>query len=164
MSCNKGISLFLSFSFSARQRFAHSRRMSGISMIEVLVTLVLIAISMLGLMAVQVQTNELNNQAYLRSQAVSLAYDMAERVRLSATLAKQGHYNLLRNYNPPSVCPSGSITDQDRCEWTQRLAETLPDGDGVLALQNSDEITITVYWTEEKDQPGIAQFSLELKL
>ena len=51
------------------------------TLIEVLVTVVILAVGLLGLAGMQAASMRNNHSAYLRSQAVQLSYDMADRVR-----------------------------------------------------------------------------------
>ena len=138
-------------------------KQKGISFIELLVTLVLISISMLGLLAVQARALDLNNQAYLRSQAVNLAYDMAERIRLNSELALAGSYNMQRSDAPVNTCPANPLAASDTCNWLTQLNVTLPAGDGIVSL-NGRDITISVFWTGERSNIGAEQFNLTMRL
>ncbi len=53
----------------------------GFTLIEVLVSIVILAIGLLGIMNMQARALMDNQDAYLRTQAVFLAYDMADRIR-----------------------------------------------------------------------------------
>lgn len=138
-------------------------KQKGIGFIELLVTLVLISISMLGLLAVQARALDLNNQAYLRSQAVSFAYDMAERIRLNSELALAGSYNVQQADVPANTCPVNPLTASDTCHWLTQLSVTLPAGDGSVSLDGSD-ITISVFWTEDRASVGAERFNLTMRL
>jgi type IV pilus assembly protein PilV len=61
---------------------------SGASLIEVLVAVVLLSLGIVGLAGLQFNGVKFNHSAYLRSQGVSLAYDLTDRMRanLSACL------------------------------------------------------------------------------
>src|SRR5690606_27536649 len=56
----------------------------GITMIEILVTVVIISVGLLGAAAMVINGLESNRNAYLRTQASILAYDMADRIRANA--------------------------------------------------------------------------------
>ena len=56
-------------------------RQSGVSLIEVLVTIVLLSFGVVGMAGLLFNGTKFNHSAYLRSQGVSLAYDIAERMR-----------------------------------------------------------------------------------
>ena len=60
----------------------------GFTLIEVLVTLVILAVGLLGIASLQLKGAQFNHDAVLRSQISTLAYDIADRVRLAgSTLA-----------------------------------------------------------------------------
>ena len=54
---------------------------SGASLIEVLVAVVLLSLGIVGLAGLQFNGVKFNHGAYLRSQGVSLAYDLTDRIR-----------------------------------------------------------------------------------
>ena len=66
------------------KRFSSS---AGFTLIEVLVALIIVSIGLLGLAGLQATSVRFNQQAYLRSQAVQQAYDMADRIRANAVAA-----------------------------------------------------------------------------
>lgn len=102
-------------------------RNRGFTLIEVLVTVVVLAIGLLGLASLQVTS--LNNQleSYQRAQAVLLLEDMANRIRVNAAQAKipgvyvEGdEYGLLPEWD--CTDPALSVAERDRCEWNSALA------------------------------------------
>ncbi|WP_432471161.1 type IV pilus modification protein PilV [Amphritea sp. HPY] len=136
----------------------------GISLIEVLVTLVLVSISLLGMMTVQAKSLQLNNRAYVHSQAVSLAYDMAERIRINKTAAIAGKYEFTRSKSDDSSVGTGTIAEQDKAQWLLQLANVLPDGAGQVVKDTNDLVTITLFWTEDRKNPGGKTFALRVQL
>ncbi|MEN1728184.1 MAG: type IV pilus modification protein PilV [Pseudomonadota bacterium] len=108
-------------------------RQLGVSMIEILVTLLVLSIGLLGLAALQGFTLQANQGAYHRTQAVNTAYEVADFMR-----ANRG--------NPGAL---------DFSFWQTRIDQKLPGG--VLAVQWADPVaTITVTWQDDRlgDQPG----------
>lgn len=55
----------------------------GVGMVEVLVALLLLAIAVLGFVALQVRAASAGGEAFERTQAMAIAQDLAERVRLN---------------------------------------------------------------------------------
>ena len=78
-------------------------RQSGVSLIEVLVTLVIIAIALLGSATLQVISKRSNYEAIQRTTASNLAYDLLERIRANPSG--------LDNYIPDADLGSGSLGD-----------------------------------------------------
>lgn len=59
------------------------REQQGVGMVEVLVSLLLLAIAVLGFVALQVRAASAGGEAFERTQAMAIAQDLAERVRLN---------------------------------------------------------------------------------
>jgi len=56
----------------------------GFTLIEVLISMVILSIGLLGIFAMQSRALMDNQDAYLRTQAVFMAYDMSDRIRANA--------------------------------------------------------------------------------
>jgi type IV pilus modification protein PilV len=65
-------------------------RQSGLSMIELLVAVLVLAIGVLGVTALQMVSLQNNRGALFRAEAVQLAYDMMDRVRANPVGAVPG--------------------------------------------------------------------------
>ena len=74
------------------------KRMSGFSIVEVLVALVVLAVGMLGIAALYVESLRAGRTAVYRTQAVNLASDMADRIRANRTAGDA--YELEAGDNP----------------------------------------------------------------
>lgn len=64
----------------------------GFSLIEILITLVVLSVGLLGLAALHAESLRSGRSAYLRTKAVSLASDMADRLRSNRPAALAGSY------------------------------------------------------------------------
>ena len=62
-------------------------RQRGASLIEVLVTLVIVAFGLLGIVGMQARLQVSEMEAYQRSQALLLLNDMANRIAINRQLA-----------------------------------------------------------------------------
>jgi len=67
--------------FNGCERRPCRRQEAGFSLIEVLVTLVILAIGLLGLSGLQAKVSVLEMESYQRAQALSLVQDMENRLR-----------------------------------------------------------------------------------
>lgn len=120
------------------------KRQRGLSLIEVLVTLLITSVGLLGLAALQARSLQFNHGAYLRSQANILAYDMADRMRLNKDDARAGSYNISMSAAKPSV---GDLPDTDKNQWLTLIEGVLPAGDGSISCA-SNICTLTIQWRE----------------
>lgn len=119
-------------------------REKGLSLIEVMVTLFVTSVGLLGIAAMQAKSLQFNHAAYLRSQANILAYDMADRMRLNRDSARLGQYNLSLSASKPTAS-STATTDQN--QWLTLIESVLPSGDGSVSC-TSNICTLTVQWRE----------------
>ena len=111
-----------------------SPRLRGFTLIEVLVTLLIIAIGLLGLAGLQVTSLKNQMETYQRAQALLLVEDMVNRIRVNAIAARnlaaypdETQYGQLDSDEIDAICPDPStatIAQNDRCEWNNLLAGT----------------------------------------
>lgn len=119
----------------------------GFSMIEVLVTVLILAIGLLGLAGLQSTALRSNHSAYLRSQATVLAYDITDRMRANRTAALNGGYDVGLG------APTGSgMPAEDLVAWKNNLLEMLPAGDGTVTRAAGGRFTITVQWDDSRGE------------
>src|SRR5690606_15802942 len=69
------------YGMSVELSLPHPRVIKGFTMIEILVTLVILMIGLLGIAGLMAQGQRASFEAYQRQQALALANDMAERVK-----------------------------------------------------------------------------------
>jgi type IV pilus assembly protein PilV len=120
------------------------RAQSGFSLLEVLVTLVILSLGILGVAGLQNVALKNAHSALLRAQAAQYAYDMLDRMRVNRAAAAGGAYN--RALGDPA--PTGSsLADSDRAGWLAQL-RSLPEGAGGIVVDANGTATITVRWDE----------------
>lgn len=99
-------------------------RQRGFSMIEVLVTIVILAFGLLGLAGMQARTMTMEMESYQRAQALVLLNDMV--ARLEANVAQAAAYvtnaPLGNDDAQPDDCAgvAAGVT-HDQCEWSKQL-------------------------------------------
>ena len=125
---------------------------SGFTLIEMLVTMVILSIGLLGLAGLQANSLKNNHNAYLQSQAALMAYDMANRMRANLEGVSDNEYNNISGIpaDPGCIttgCSAEQLADYDAREWNTALAELLPSGAGTV-VGNSSTFVITVRWDE----------------
>ena len=129
------------------------QRQHGFALLEVLLTIVIVAFGLLGLLGMQSKMGVAEVEAYQRAQATLLVSDMADRMRASPFAACSSAVvtdaqrntcmaNRLQSYvtsnplgtgdNQPADCSSAAIgAALDECEWSNALkgaAETSAAG------------------------------------
>lgn len=130
----------------------------GVSLIEVLVTLVLVAIGLSGMMIMQVRGLEQNQSAYLQTQAIAMAGSLADRMRLNKQAALNDFYQLAKNdtaadfANPASTSIEKKLAYNDLNSWLGWIETSLPLGDAVI-IRNNQVIHIILSWGGEGGKP-----------
>src|SRR5690554_3541820 len=122
----------------------------GFSLIEVLITVLVLAIGLLGLASLQANSLVGNQQSYMRSQATSLAYDMTDRLRANKRAALDGAYNTPFDDAVACAVPrgGGTVAEDDLESWQIALACALTEGCGAVDVDGGSGIaTIRVRWT-----------------
>ena len=149
------------------------RNQSGFTLLEVLIALLVLAIGLLGLAALQTTGLRSNQMATSRTHATQLAYDILDRMR--ANIA--GSYitdidnvvtNIVKEYevadcSDPLPDPTVSQANEDLNTWCSTIRKMLPSGDasvtqvrlvGVDGAANTldDVVTydVVVYWDEAR--------------
>ena len=126
-------------------------RQNGSSMIEVLVTMIIISLGLLGQAGLMALSSKANNSAFMRSQATLLAYDILERLRLNRALAVAGGFNV--NYAASGSDPSDSVTgtaiqNNELRDWKTNIEQALSSGDGQVSVDGNGNVTINIRWSE----------------
>lgn len=121
-----------------------SRAQRGVSLLEVLVTIVVLSLGLLGVSSLHVNGMKNSYSAFLRAQAAQYAYDMTDRMRANRAAAVAGSYNLAMDAGAPA---GNTLVDLDRAEWLAQL-QGLPGGDGSINVTNAGVATVTVQWSE----------------
>lgn len=141
-------------------RMQQPTRQTGASLTEVLVTLVILSIGLLGLANIQLTTAQGTNSSAQRFEATILAQDILERMRANRQQALAGAYVI----DIGESAGSGGIAEDDLQEWKAALA-ALPDGDGSIEMDGTDRVTITVQWSDAlaRVPDGQATASVQLR-
>ena len=120
----------------------------GSTMVEILVSVVVIAIGLLGIAALQGNSIGFNHSAHLRSIATSQASNMADRMRANPDGRDSGAYNTISGIpsNPScTTCTPTEMAVKDTYQWNSINATLLPSGQGTV-VRNGTRYTITIRW------------------
>ena len=134
------------------------RLQRGTSLVEVLVTMVILSIGLLALVVLHGRLHLLQMESYQRSQALILLNDMAARI----TLNRNDIDSYVTGVTPVGVgaaCPVAGVTRQENdmnewCDALQGAAETLAanqvgamvGGRGCIEDIGGGEYLVTVAW------------------
>ncbi len=117
---------------------------SGFTLIEVLISILVLSFGLLGLAGLQALGLKNNVSAYHRGQATQLAYDMADRIRANIEEAKKSNTSIYNTLAASSAnvqnsckaapgCTTSELAQNDLYEWNESI-KILPSGSGQINL------------------------------
>jgi type IV pilus assembly protein PilV len=155
------------------------RTQSGLSLVEVLIATVILALGLLGIAGLQMSGVQSNYYAYQATQASVLAQNLAERMRTNRIGVLDGRYALSVGSAPSApdkncaaegeTCSSAELAAWDMAIWYSMLATgtsytdipagataLLPGGQASVTCLDASCIAqsvrlITVYWDADRN-------------
>ncbi len=141
------------------------RRARGFTLVEAMVALLVLSIGLLGIAALYVETLQASRSALLRTQAITLAADLADRIRSNRVPSNA--------YACGSPCDAttgqNAVAIADLTAWLANIGAQLPGGTGDVTFVDDlnpntpDVYTIQVNWTE-LGQASAANFQLRVEI
>lgn len=119
----------------------------GVSLLEVLIAVLVLAIGVLGAAQLQLSALRYNAGAALSTQASFIAYDMLDRLRANAD--DLGAYAGLSVAGCRATQPGADIVTQDHHDFAAAVGCQLPDGRGNVAV-DGNRATVTVSWSDAR--------------
>jgi type IV pilus assembly protein PilV len=125
----------------------------GFSLVEVLIALVIMSVGMLGIAGLYVSSMQAGRTSIFRHNAVTLASDVADRIRANPTAGVDyqgpgGNNNcVLGNVD----CNPAQMAANDIDLWKAQAADTLPNGTITIIFDDNPvppTYQITVTWDE----------------
>lgn len=146
---------------------AAARRQHGISLIESLVAIVVMALGILGILGVQMRTLTDTSTTVRRAQAIRLIEDLSERMRVSpnALLSIKDYesgYDEKGSAMTASDCANTACTPAQQAkydlkQWKTTVEQTLPGGQASIFLApgetvdtNRRQLGVIIAWRENE--------------
>ncbi len=134
-----------------QRRVIGARHMSGFSLIEVMVAVLVLGLGLLGFALLQTMSVRFTQSANHRTQATNLAYDMLDQIRVNRLAVGQyvGGYNATA---AAADCqPNGTVTPAAfRTVWQCRLGMALGAGATANVGLNDGEVTVAITWGDQR--------------
>ena len=149
------------------------RLQAGLSMIEVLVSLTIVAFGVLGLLGLQARALSFQKDSFDRRTAAEMVAQLAERIRANHMGLVNGDYNSatapLYHLHPTTLTPTlytscgtgCSPVDSAFRDWTQWIAEFRRRTAGSAAYiewngpAGPNSLLVTVAWPEPQNTAGV---------
>lgn len=140
-----------------------SRAAAGFTLIEVLVAMLVLAVGMLGIAAMQMRGLQFNHDAYLRSQISVLAYDIADRMRINrdSLAAYLGDFTVTTTL--PTGCNNAVTTPaNDLLCWRTRVSEALPPTSiANITDAGGGEYNVELGWSDRDGTPRNVDYTFQ---
>lgn len=145
-----------------KQRLTHPQAIQGFTLVEVLVSIVIVAFGLLAMVAMQSTAIKFNKTSEYRSVATLLANDLGDRMKANRPGAIAGNYDRQNAYtqqegvpglnacNDP--CSPATLAAQDLAQWQRSLYFSLPQSDAYVAYDATTESADV--WIAWKDPGG----------
>ncbi|WP_375740175.1 type IV pilus modification protein PilV [Pseudomonas boanensis] len=131
----------------------------GLTLIEVLVTILILSIGLLGMAGLQARLQQSEMEAYQRAQALLLLDDMANRIAANRNAAPAYVTGTSSPLGAGMTCPTSTATQRERdvsewCNTLQGVAETsgtakvgsMVGARGCVQSLGSNQYMITIAW------------------
>lgn len=121
-------------------------------MIEFLVSVLIFAFGMLGLIGMQTKTLGYSQSSLYRSQATALADDVLDRMRADRSNARLGSWDTPIGERAASVSGS-SLSKTDLADWKGQVERLLPSGKASVGFAAATGVvSVSIEWSE-RGQP-----------
>ncbi len=149
----------------------------GVGLLEVLISVIILALGMLGIAAMLLVSNQANNSSYMKQQAIQTIYNIFDKIRSNSQAAINGNYNIsnIGSNGPTAASTPGILCDVAACTPTQLAAydtwiwltqevSQLPSGCGSIttapsAVAGNTIVTVTVQWNDSPAQNLVGAIS-----
>ena len=160
----------------------HATRVDGFTIVEVLISLLILSVGLMGLAALQVVGLQNTQGGAQRAQAAFLAYDITDRMRTNPAAVTAGSYNLAAPvpgqgqvaivlvdcFGAAANCSAAQMAAHDLGQWQTQLGAYLNNGTGAIATVDNGtttQVTVTIQWADAytvNTGNEIAAFTMEL--
>jgi type IV pilus assembly protein PilV len=159
--------------------YRHATHETGFTVIEVLISLLVLSVGMMGLASLQVVGLQNTQGGAQRTQATFLAYDITDRMRSNTAAVTTGGYNYVGEPGAAEInavscigvaanCSAAQLATFDLAQWQTLLGTYLSNGFGSIATVDNGTttgVTVTVQWADAytvADGNEIVTFTTEL--
>lgn len=131
----------------------------GVSMIEVLVSLLILSFGLLGLAALQTNALRNNHSSFQRTMAVMLTYYVTDAIRIDRTN--------IASYTMAKTCVTTSgasgLAPSTKEKWLKAIQANLGGNSCGQITCNANDCTVTIFWNDDRAIGGQTEQRLETR-
>ncbi|WP_426180061.1 type IV pilus modification protein PilV [Pseudomonas sp. TWRC1-2] len=122
------------------------RHQSGMTLIEVLVAVLILAVGLLGAAVIQLNALKYTDSSRMISQASFIAYDMLDRVRANSSV----DYSWSRTEGAPLGTASASVRDLDLHDFEANIVGFAGASAKGSVVVSGSEVTVSISWDDAR--------------
>lgn len=128
------------------------RYQNGMTLIEVLVAVSILAIGLLGAAGIQLNALKYTDSSRMTSQASFIAYDMLDRIRANSAV----DYSWGRAERAPASSASASVRDLDLHDFEANILGFAGASARGSVSVSAGEVTVSISWDDSRgaNRPG----------
>jgi type IV pilus assembly protein PilV len=139
-----------------------ARRELGVSLIEALVALLVLALGVMGMAGIQTRTLVESRTTNSRAVAIQMADDLSERMQANVAirLSNPATNPYVVGWGTPATatdcfsnnCTGAQLAGFDLVQWKNSLSQLLPNGDARVFRSNTDptQFGVLIGWSESQ--------------
>jgi type IV pilus assembly protein PilV len=145
----------INYQFSRNLRSV-PKKLRGVSMLEILITVLILSLGLLGMAGLVTTGMKGNITAHYRSIATNQAQDIADRMRANLAGVRGGSYDDITTDIPAgndcfaAECNAAQLAIFDHAQWNTANSILLPNGLGSVTGNLVNGFLIAVMWTEKE--------------
>lgn len=145
---------------------SRQNRQRGFSMLEILITLVIVATALLGTAGLQVYAMRMGKSSEFRTQAIFLASDILDRIEANRddetgvvagnyVMAGSGVAATLISPDPcvAAACTAAELANRDINQWENAVSTLLPQANWSVTASGIT-YTVVLGWTDRSAEQG----------
>ncbi|PRA26419.1 type IV pilus modification protein PilV [Pseudomonas poae] len=125
---------------------ALSRDQTGMTLIEVLVAVLILAVGLMGAAVIQLNALTYTDSSRMTSQASFIAYDMLDRIRANA----EADYSWGRAERAPASSASASVRDLDLHDFEANILGFAGESARGSVQISAGEATVSISWDDRR--------------
>lgn len=143
------------------------RAQSGATLIEILVSVLILSFGLLGMAALQTRALQGNQSSVQRSQAIMLNQYMMDAMRVDRENAKGSMYNTAYVCGPGGISGTDTLAKNNMINWLDNIEKGLGVSEdttscGSISCNASYVCTVKIKWDDSKVTNGLGAQVVEL--
>lgn len=129
----------------------------GVSLLEVMVSVLILAFGLLGLASLQTNALKNNQSSFQKTQAIMLTYFISDAIRLDRT--NIANYAMAKTCTAPTS--ASGVVGTNKMLWLQHIQTNLGSSSCGEITCNGNNCSIKIHWNDERGTGGSSSAVIE---